>query len=231
MTGPIRVFVADNQLIVRRGLATLLLAFNDMVLAGEAQNGAEVLARCPECRPDVVLLGLFLPDMDSVAATRTIRERDPNIQVIVLVSLPVHELVQRALAAGAAGYLPANASAADLAAAIRGAHAGRLLPSAQSLGAMAPAAHMPELPPPADYCADLTNREHDVLALMIHGMTNTQIGAQLEISRATAKAHVSNILSKLGAASRTEAVALAVQHRLTTGPTAISAAALLGDLR
>ena len=215
ITSPIRICVADEHLIMRRGVATLLLAFNDMVLAGEAQTGAEALARCAECHPDVLLLDLFLPDMDSVALIHSIRADYPSVQVVVLVGLPLHELVQRVVAAGAAGYLLTTASGPGLAATIRGAHAGRPMAAPESFEDMAPTRHVPDrLPKPG---ADLTCREQEVLALMTHGLTNIQIGAQLIISRATVKFHVSSILSKYGAVSRTEAVAMAVQHQLDTG--------------
>ncbi len=216
--GAIRVLVVDDHLIVRRGLAALLLAFSDMVLVGEAQNGAEALALCPTCRPDVVLMDLLMPEMDGVAATHAIHERYPDIQVIVLTSSNEYDLVQRALAAGAESYLLKNIGAADLAAAIRVAHTRSPARAIDCFEDMARAAGLFELPAPADGGVDLTCREHDVLALMAQGLTNIQIGAQLDISRATAKAHVSSILSKLGAASRTGAVALAIEHHLTNGP-------------
>ena len=217
-TRPIRVLLADDHLMVRRGLATLLLAFNDVQLVGEAQNGAEALELCATAQPDVVLMDLLMPEMDGVEATRAIRARYPNIQVIVLTSMNEYDYVQRALVAGAAGYLLKNISADDLATAIRVALAGRLTRALESFEGMAHTSQTPELPPQEEYGADLTCREHEVLALLTHGLTNIQIGAQLYISRATVKFHVSSILSKLGVLSRTEAVALAVQHQLTKGP-------------
>src|SRR5262245_888373 len=216
MTNPIRVLVVDDHLVVRRGLATLLLAFNDLQLVGEAQTGAEALALCATAQPDVVLMDLLMPEMDGVAATQAICERYPNIQVIMLTSCDEYDLIRRALAAGAEGYLPKNSSSDDLAAAIRMSQAGRARLAPTSVEDIAHPTWTPE-PPPSDLGADLTNRERDVLALLTHGLTNIQIGAQLIISSATVKVHVSSILSKLGAASRTEAVALAVQHHLTNG--------------
>jgi NarL family two-component system response regulator LiaR len=218
MTGTIRVLLVDDHLVVRRGLATLLLAFNDLQLVGEAQTGAEALELCATAQPDVVLMDLLMPEMDGVEATRAIRERYPNIQVLAMTSLDEYDYVQRALAAGAEGYLLKNSSADDLATAIRVALAGRPMQGPDTFEDLARAAHLPEPPRPPKPGADLTYREHDVLGLLAHGLTNTQIGAQLSISRATVKFHVSSILSKLGVVSRTEAVALAVQHQLTSGP-------------
>jgi NarL family two-component system response regulator LiaR len=189
-----------------------------MVLAGEAQNGAEALELCATTQPDVVLMDLLMPEMDGVAATQAIRERYPHIQVIVLTSTDEYDMIRRALAAGAEGYLLKNTNADDLAAAIRVAPSGHPTPTPKSAEATAHTAHTPEPAPPSDYSTDLTCRELEVLGQMTHGLTNTQIGAQLIISRATVKFHVSSILSKLGVASRTEAVALAVQRQLTKGP-------------
>jgi NarL family two-component system response regulator LiaR len=215
---PIRVLVVDDYLVVRRGLAALLLAFDDIVLVGEAQNGAAALELCATARPDVVLMDLLMPEGDGVAATRAIREHYPNIQVLVLTNCDEYDLIRRALAAGAEGYLLKNAKAGDLAAGIRETHAGRPTLAPTSIANMAPAPLAPALPPAPEPGADLTGREQEVLERMVHGLTNTQIGAHLNISRATVKFHVSSILSKLGAVSRTEAVALAVQHQLASGP-------------
>jgi NarL family two-component system response regulator LiaR len=217
MTGPIRVLLVDDHLVVRRGLATLLLAFDDMVLVGEAQTGAEALELCATAHPDVVLMDLLMPEMDGVEATRAIRERYPDIQVIAMTSLDEYDYVQRALAAGAEGYLLKNSSADDLAAALRVALAARRMQGPDRFEDLAHAVQ-PSAPAPPEPGVDLTGREYEVLALMAHGLTNTQIGAHLNISRATVKFHVSSILSKLGVVSRTEAVALAVQHQLTSGP-------------
>jgi NarL family two-component system response regulator LiaR len=216
-SSPIRVLLVDDHLMVRRGLATLLLAFNDVQLVGEAQNGAEALALCATAQPDVVLMDLLMPEMDGVEATHAIRERYPNIRVIVLTSMDEYDYVQRSLAAGAEGYLLKSISADDLAAAIRVAIARRPPRAPESFEDLARAAHLPD-PAPPEPGAELTCREHDVLELLAHGLTNTQIGAHLNISRATVKFHVSSILNKLGVCSRTEAVALAVQHQLISGP-------------
>jgi DNA-binding NarL/FixJ family response regulator len=215
-TDPIRVLLAGDHLLVRRGLATLLLAFNDMVVVGEAQNSAEALECCATTHPNVILMDLVMPEMDSVQAIRTIRERYPHIQVLVLTNWLEYELLQRALAAGAEGYLLQNVSAGDLADALWAARTGRpqRLPQTVEIRAHSAQTHAATL----RQCEELTEREHEVLALMTHGLTNPQIGQELIISRATVKFHVSSILSKLGVGSRTEAVALAVQTHLTNGP-------------
>src|SRR4029453_12878835 len=162
MTKLIRVLVVDDHLVVRRGLATLLLAFNDLQLVGEAQTGAEALALCATAQPDVVLMDLLMPEMDGVAATQAICERYPNIQVIMLTSSDEYDLLRRAVTAGAEGYLPKNSSSDDLAGAIRMSQAGH------ARRGPPPAEHIAHPrwtvePPPSDLGADLTDREHDVL--------------------------------------------------------------------
>jgi NarL family two-component system response regulator LiaR len=207
---PIRVLVVDDHAVVRGGLRLFLLAFDDLELVGEANSGGKALRLCQEVEPDVVLMDLVMPGMDGIEATRLIREQHPQIQVIALTSFPEEELVQAALEAGAIGYLLKNVSAGSMAAAIRAAHAGQptLAPEAAEALLHRTAAGAPKIG------HDLTAREREVLALMVRGMGNAEIAEQLVISESTAKFHVSNILSKLEAGSRAEAVAIALQHGL-----------------
>jgi two-component system, NarL family, response regulator LiaR len=208
---PIRVMLVDDHAMVRRGLATFLKVFDDLKLAGEAESGEAAVKLCAQLFPDVILMDLMMPGMDGSSATRLIRQQFPNVQIIALTSFKDEGLVQSALQAGAIGYLLKDVSADELAQAIREAHAGRASLSPEIARALVNAANQP--PPPGH---DLTERERVVLALMVEGLNNTQIAARLVVSPSTVKSHVSHILSKLGVASRSEAVALALRSGLVT---------------
>jgi NarL family two-component system response regulator LiaR len=206
---PIRVLLVDDHAMLRQGLATFLKVYDDLELAGEAANGEEAIQLCAQLAPDVVLMDMVMPDMDGVTATRAICRKFPEVQVIALTSFKDKGLVQDALEAGAIGYLLKNVSADELAQAIRVAHAGRMTLSPEAAQALARAAAQPPTPG-----HDLTERERDVLALLVEGLNNTQIAEKLVVSPSTIKSHVSHILSKLGVASRTEAATLAVRQGL-----------------
>ena len=208
---PIRVLLVDDHTMVRRGLATFLAIYDDLILAGEAGTGEEAIQRCAELKPDVVLMDMVMPGMDGVSTTRAIRQQFPDIQVLALTSYKEVNLIRKALEAGAIGYLMKTISSDELARAIRSAHDGRatLSPDATQVIVQA-GGHSPA---PG---FDLTTRERIVLTLMTEGLTNTQIAGRLTVSPSTVKSHVSSILSKLGVASRTEAVTLALRQGLVT---------------
>jgi two-component system, NarL family, response regulator LiaR len=208
---PIRVMLVDDHTMVRRGLAAFLKVFDDLQLAGEAESGAAAIQLCGELLPDVVLMDMVMPDMDGATATRAIRQQFPQVQVIALTSFKEGDLVKNALQAGAIGYLLKDLSADELAQAIRAAHAGRATLSPEAAQALIETTNQPPEPGLA-----LTEREREVLALMVEGLNNTQIAARLTVSPSTIKSHVSNILSKLGVASRTEAVTLALRNHIVS---------------
>jgi NarL family two-component system response regulator LiaR len=205
----IRVLLVDDHAMVRRGLATFLAVFDDFLLAGEAEDGEEAILRCAELLPDVVLMDMVMPGMDGVSATRAIRQKFPQVQVLALTSFKEGDLIQSALEAGAISYLLKNVSSEELAQAIRAAHAGKTTLSPDVAQVIVHDAGQPPAPG-----FDLTERERTVLALMTEGLNNTQIAGKLTVSPSTIKSHVSNILSKLGVASRTEAVSLALRQKL-----------------
>jgi len=208
---PIRVMLVDDHTMVRRGLVTFLKVFDDLQLAGEADSGEAAIQLCGEVLPDVILMDMVLPIMNGVQATRAIRKLYPQVQVIALTSFKDGKLIMDALEAGAIGYLLKDVSADELAQAIRGAYSGRSTLSPEVTQTLVRTANQPPAPG-----LDLTEREHVVLTLMIEGLNNTQIAGKLSVSPSTIKSHVSNILSKLGVASRTEAVTVALRNRIAT---------------
>lgn len=209
-TKPIRVLLVDDHAVVRSGLGAFLTAFDDLELAGEASSGERAVALCPKIQPDVVLMDLVMPGMDGATATRKIREQCPQIQVLALTSFKEQDLVQGALQAGAIGYLLKDISADDLANAIRAAYRGKPTLAPEAAQVLIQAARAPLEKPGAD----LSEREREVLFLMVDGLGNQQIAEKLVVSLSTAKFHVSSILAKLGATSRTEAVSIALQNHL-----------------
>lgn len=206
---PIRVMLVDDHTMVRRGLATFLQISDNLELVGEAGNGEEAIELCARLLPDVILMDIVMPDMDGVTATRLIREQFPTVQVIALTSFKEAGLVQSALQAGAIGYLLKDISAEELARAIRSAHTGQATLSSEVTQGLIQAATRPTAPG-----EDLTEREHEVLTLLVEGLNNTEIAEKLVVSPSTIKSHVSNILAKLDVTSRTEAAALAVRLHL-----------------
>lgn len=205
----IKVMIVDDHRVVRSGLGAFLQICDDIALVGEAANGREALDKCGTLLPDVVLMDLVMPEMDGAAATKAIREKHPCVQVIILTSFKEDNLIEEALRAGAIGYLLKNVTADELAAAIRGARVGRPTLAPEATQALMKAAHRTAAPG-----ADLTAREKDVLKMMIEGLSNPEIAEKLIVSKSTVKFHVSSILSKLGASSRTEAVAMALQNKV-----------------
>ena len=208
-THPIRVLIVDDHEIMRTGITYSLSAFPDLELVGEANSGQEALELCSETQPDVVLMDMLMPGMDGVQTTRAIKKQHPQVQVLALTSFHDKERVQQAMQAGAAGYLVKGVSANELAEAIRVAHAGQTILSPEATKAFI----KPD-EPRAELGHDLTRREQEVLALLVKGLSNAEIAQQLTITISTTKHHVSAILSKLGAASRAEAVVLAMEHGL-----------------
>jgi two-component system, NarL family, response regulator LiaR len=211
MTDPkgIKVMIVDDHPVVRDGLKNMLDAFDDLELVGEAEDGSQALATCEQYQPEVILMDMFMPGMDGIAATRAILNKYPDIQIIILTSFVEEDLVQNALEAGAVGYLVKNAPIDTLAEAIRSAHAGQPTLSPQATTALIRSRTAPLKPG-----QDLTKRELEVLALLVQGLNNEAIARQLLISPATARHHVSACLQKLGVANRTQAAALATKYHL-----------------
>jgi two-component system, NarL family, response regulator LiaR len=207
----IRVMLVDDHNVVRSGLATFLKAYEDLELVAEAKNGMEAVNLCHKKKPDVILMDLMMPEMDGIAATRAILADYPDIKIVAMTSFEDEELVQGVLSAGAMGYLLKNVTADDLAKAIRDAVSGRSTLSPEAATALIHATRPTKQP-----SFDLTEREREVLNLVVQGHSNQQIADALVISVATVKAHISSILSKLQVSSRSEAIAYAIKHKIVT---------------
>lgn len=207
----IRVMIVDDHPIVRDGLKNMLLAFDDLALTGEAENGRAALAICQQELPDVILMDILMPGMDGIQAARAILDQFPDVKIIMLTSYPKDDLVQEALDAGAVGYILKNASIDAIAGAIRSAHSGEYALGPDAMKALI---HSKNAAPKPG--SDLTKRELEVLALIVEGLSNEEIGERLVISPATAKHHVSVCIQKLGAANRAQAAALAIKNSLVS---------------
>lgn len=207
----IRVLLVDDHEVVRRGLAVFLQTFDDLEMVGEASSGLDALHLCSRHQPDVVLMDMVMPNMDGVTTTTALRRRFPHIQVIALTSFQDDRMVEAAIHAGAIGYLYKDVSIDELAAAIRAAHAGKATLAPAAMQALVSATKRPT---EAHY--GLTEREQEVLALLVEGLNNPEIAARLFVSRSTVKTHVSNILSKLSVSSRMEAMRIALEHNLVS---------------
>jgi len=208
---PIRVLLVDDHAVVRRGLRGFLELLDDVTVVGEAEDGRQAVAAVDRLEPDVVLMDLVMPELDGIGAIGAIKAARPETEIVALTSFIEEEKVTAALEAGASGYLLKDAEADDVASAVRAAHAGEvhLDPAvARLLAQRMRARREPELVEP------LTDREKEVLGLVGKGLANKEIAYRLGITERTARTHVSNILGKLGLASRTQAALWAVDHKL-----------------
>jgi NarL family two-component system response regulator LiaR len=208
MSNAIRIMLVDDHAVVRSGLGAFLSVNPDFELVGEAENGEQAVVRANLLKPDVILMDLMMPVMDGVAATQAIKKQNPKIQIVALTSFQEDELVQNALKAGAVGYLMKNVTARELAAAIKSAKDGKMILSPEAAQALVRANQQ------AEETETLTEREVEVLKLMVDGLNNAEIAERLVISLSTVKYHISNILMKLGVDNRVSAVSLALQRKL-----------------
>jgi len=210
--GAIRIAIADDQTLIREGLAALLDLMPDLTVVGKAADGRQALALVAEHEPDVVLMDVRMPGMNGVAATREICARHPGTRVIVLTTFDNDEYIFESLRAGASGYLLKDADPEHLAAAIRAVHAGdSILDPAITQKVIRRATH-PQVEPVLT--ERLTTREREVLRLMAEGTSNAAIAEQLCLAEGTIKNYVSHVLTKLGAQGRAHAVRLAVEWGL-----------------
>jgi DNA-binding NarL/FixJ family response regulator len=213
----IRVLLVDDHAVVRMGLRAFFDQLDDIEVVGEASDGSEGVALARRHRPDVVLMDLLMPNMDGVTAIGRIKAELPETEIVTMTSFIEEDKVTSALEAGASGYVLKDAEADEVAQAIRAAYAGEvhLDPAVARLLAQR---MRNKKSPTEDLVEPLTDREKDVLRLLGQGMSNKDIGTQLFITERTARTYVSNILGKLGLASRTQAALWAVDHKMADSP-------------
>lgn len=205
---PIRVFVVDDHPMIRHGLQAMLKAEESFLWVGDAADGHDAVRGAPAVAPDVVLMDLVMPKMDGVACITALRPLLPRTRFVILTSLLEPSEVRRAMDAGASGYLLKNASSQELVNVIQMAYRGHRVLAPEVTDALV--ASQKEVPPGAD----LTQRERELLALMARGLSNQEIATALSIAMPTVKFHVTNILAKMHADNRTEAVLVALKHKL-----------------
>jgi DNA-binding NarL/FixJ family response regulator len=213
---PIRVLLVDDHAVVRRGLLGFLELLDDITVVGEADNGRTALEVARSVQPDVVLMDLLMPEVDGIAATASIKSEMPDVEVVALTSFVEEARVTAALEAGASGFILKDAEADDVANAIRAAYRGEVHLDPAVAGLLARRVRERASAPLAQEA--LTDREREVLALVARGLSNKAIAERLAITERTARTHVSNILGKLGLASRTQAALYAVEHKLVSEP-------------
>lgn len=204
---PIKVLIVDDHPVVRDGLKLMLSVSSGLVCVGQAENGEEAVRLSAELKPDVILMDLMMPEMDGVSATRLIRQKYPSIQVVALTTFDDKELVQDALRAGAISYMLKNSPMETITDTIRNASLGRTTLSTSAIQSLI---GYEDDDRPAQ---ELSAREKEILSLMSEGLKNAAIASKVNISEATVRFHVSNILRKLGAANRAQAVKIAIDRR------------------
>jgi DNA-binding NarL/FixJ family response regulator len=220
-TAPIRVLLVDDHAMVRRGMRDFLSLHDDLEIVGEAADGATAIEQAAALRPDVVVMDLLMPGVDGIDATARIKAADPDVEIVAITSFVEEARIVAALEAGASGFLLKDAEADELAAAIRAAASGEVHLDPAVAGIVARRMRSRPGGGPGggagqggDVLGSLTARERDVLGAVARGLSNRAIADELGITERTARTHVSNILAKLGLASRTQAALLAVQHGL-----------------
>lgn len=213
MSSPIRLLIADDHTLVRKGLRALMETKTDMCVVGEAANGDEAIAQAQTLRPDVILLDLVMPGKTGLDAISEIKRRQPEARILVLTSFAEDEKVYAAIKAGALGYLMKDSSPQELLESIRCVNRGEVsLPPDIALRLVRELKRPSDLPPTGD---PLTEREMEVLTHIARGLDNQAIAKQLSLSVRTVATHVSNILGKLHLANRTQAALYALRTGLT----------------
>jgi len=211
---PIRVLIIDDHAIVRKGIRALLEQVEHIEVVGEASDGREAVAQAESLRPDVILMDLVMPEMDGIAAIRQITTDQPGVRILMLTSFAGDDQVFPAIKAGALGYLLKDSDPEDLLAAVESVYRGEpSLSPAIAQKVLSELKQPSDRPPTPD---PLTDREVEVIQLVAKGLSNRDIAERLVVTEATVRAHVSNILSKLHLANRTQAALYALRKGLAS---------------
>jgi NarL family two-component system response regulator YdfI len=215
-TKTIHILIADDHLMVRKGLSALIQGIADFTLVGEAENGKQAVAMYSTLRPDVVLMDIVMPDVGGIEAIRAIRAEDPTANIIALTSFSDEQLISQALTAGARGFLYKDVSVDELINAIRQARLGHVILDSDTLSVLMSKLESSQNKERHNLPGDvkLTPREKDVLHLLVEGKTTKQMAVILRIQPSTIKQALSSLYQKLGANNRTEAVSIALREKI-----------------
>lgn len=205
----LKVLIVDDHPLVRHGLSVLLGVYDDIEVIGEAENGREAFEMCGKHLPDIVLMDLIMPEIDGIEATRKILKNWSSIKIVILTSFVDKKLIEDSLKAGAIGFILKNVSGENLVATLRDAYRGKSTLSSEASDFLISNL---KNPPVAEY--QLTSQEKIIITCLVDGLSNKKIAQKLVLSLSTVKFHVSNILSKLGASSRAEAVSIALKNKM-----------------
>lgn len=207
---PVRVLVVDDHRHIHEVITRVLIGISDIRIVGQAANGAEAVKLCEDINPDLILMDVVMPVMDGMQATERIREKYPDLKILVLSSFQDHESVHQLLRSGAVGYITKDALANDLVNVIRTTMQGKAVFSANIIEKLI----SPETSPRALEKFNLTDRELEILVLMADGLTLQQMAVKLSITLSTVKYHSANIFKKLGTQNRSEALVVALKNNL-----------------
>jgi two-component system, NarL family, response regulator LiaR len=215
-TKAIRILIADDHLMVRKGLSTLIQGVSDFVLVGEAENGGQAISMCRDLNPDVIFMDLVMPEVSGIEAIRVIHAENPSVNMIALTSFPDQLLIKQALEAGALGFLYKDVGAEELINAIRQVNVGQAVLDSDVLNILMSKLETPEKGESHDGQGEvkLSPREKDVLKLLVKGKSTKQIAVVLHLQPSTIKQALSGLYQKLGANNRTEAVSIALREKI-----------------
>jgi DNA-binding NarL/FixJ family response regulator len=215
----IRILIADDHLMVRKGLSTLIQGVFDFLLVGEAEDGDQAIVMCRDLRPDVVLMDIVMPTVSGIEAIRAISAENPSVNMIALTSFPDQQLIKQALQAGARGFLYKDVGADELINAIRQVHVGQAVLDSDVLSILMSKTELSHTPVRSEWRnehgeVNLSPREKDVLHLLVEGKSTKQMAISLHIQPSTVKQALSGLYQKLGANNRTEAVSIALREKI-----------------